>query len=192
MTIVDRVVGKLDGLPDGTALAVRVSIASYLDVIRGMLEGYAARQNIQCVYITATIPATSIIGALEVLEIKMDHVHFVDCVSHTMLGSASNLENVLLVESPTMLENVMLKVEFLTRKLGSQKKIVVFDSLNSLCIHNDTKIISEFLHILVNNMRAKNISLFLLMIEEQGTEDIKNMLNLVCDESFLIDGSNPS
>jgi KaiC/GvpD/RAD55 family RecA-like ATPase len=188
LTAIDRLVAKLNELADGTALALRVGLASYLDSLRGILEGYAHKSNAECIYVTATIPAASIMGALDVLEIKTEHVHFVDCVSHTMLGSVgAKKEDILLVESPTMLENVMLKVEYLSRKIGSKKKIVLFDSLNSLCIHNDVKIVSEFLHILVNNMRAKNITTILLTIEEHGTDDIKNMLNLVCDETMILD-----
>jgi len=187
LTSVDKLVSKLNELADGTALALRVGLAAYLDSLRGILEGYANKANVECIYVTATIPAASIIGALDVLEIKIDHVHFIDCVSHTMLGTVgTKKDDILLVESPTMLENIMLKVEFLSRKIGSKKKIVLFDSLNSLCIHNDLKIVSEFLHILVNNMRAKNITTILLTIEEHGTEEIKNMLNLVCDETLIL------
>jgi KaiC/GvpD/RAD55 family RecA-like ATPase len=88
------------------------------------------------------------------------------------------------VESPTMLENIMLKVEFLMRSIEG-KKIVLLDSINSLAIHNNTKILSEFLHIMVNNLRAKEAYTVILSVEEQSTEEINNMLGLICDESLM-------
>ena len=102
-----------------------------------------------------------------------------------MMGTAVQSERIYFVESPTMLENIMLKVEFLTRSIGG-KKLVLLDSINSLAIHNNTKILSEFLHILVNNLRAKEAYTLILSVEEQTSEEIGNMLGLVCDETMII------
>jgi hypothetical protein len=100
-----------------------------------------------------------------------------------MMGTSVRSEHVSFVESPTMLENIMLKVEFLMRSIEGNK-LVLLDSINSLAIHNNTKILSEFLHILVNNLRAKNAYTLILSVEEQSSEEINNMLGLVCDETI--------
>jgi archaellum biogenesis ATPase FlaH len=92
------------------------------------------------------------------------------------------------VESPTMLENIMLKVEYLIRRTADRKNLVILDSINSLAIHNNTKILSEFLHILVNNLRAKEAYTIIFSMEEYETEDIRNMLNLVSDETLQVEG----
>jgi len=88
------------------------------------------------------------------------------------------------VESPTMLENIMLKVEFLIRKHPDRSALVILDSINSLAIHNNTKILSEFLHILVNNLRSRGAYTVIFSMREYETEDIRNMLVLVSDESI--------
>jgi archaellum biogenesis ATPase FlaH len=104
-----------------------------------------------------------------------------------MMGTAVRSEHVSFVESPTMLENIMLKVEYLMRSVKGNK-LVLLDSINSLAIHNNTKILSEFLHILVNNLRAKNAYTIILSVDEQSNEEITSMLGLVCDETInLVD-----
>ncbi|HLF05963.1 MAG TPA: hypothetical protein VI893_02110 [Thermoplasmata archaeon] len=186
MGVQDAVTSKLAEVPAGTSLALQVSIPVYLDVIKGIIDNYGVRSRVSIIYVTSSIPSRSILSAFEVLEINSDHVYFVDCVTHTMVSAVEKGKNIYLVESPTMLENLMLKVEFLTRKLAGGKLLVLLDSLNSLCIHNSIGIVSEFLHIMVNNLRAKGVPSVVLMVQEHGTEEVKNMLN-VCDEMMVLD-----
>ncbi|MCK4444924.1 MAG: hypothetical protein KAW09_10285, partial [Thermoplasmata archaeon] len=56
--------------------------------------------------------------------------------------------------------------------------------INSMAIHNSTKLLSEFLHILVNNLRAKGAYTIIFSMEEYESEEITNMMNLVCDETI--------
>jgi archaellum biogenesis ATPase FlaH len=75
----------------------------------------------------------------------------------------------------------MLKVEYLIRLSDAEDKLVVIDSINSLAIHNNNWILSEFLHILVSGLRARNVYTVILSVEEHSTPEITNMVNLVCD-----------
>jgi len=81
-----------------------------------------------------------------------------------------------------MLENLMLKVEFLLRKSQAANKLVIIDSINSLAIHNNNWILSEFLHILVSGLRAREAYTIILSVEEHSTPELTNMVNLVCDQ----------
>lgn len=160
-----------------------IKIDDYLDAMRATLDTFSVEKDLSDIYITSTIPSQSIKNVLQILEIKSDRIYFVDCISHIMMGTAVRSENVSFVESPTMLENIMLKVEFLMRSIKG-KKLVLLDSINSLAIHNNIKILSEFLHILVNNLRAREAYTLILSVDEQSSEEILNMLGLICDETL--------
>ncbi len=179
-----EVAEKLGALPDSSAVSLRLKSDQYFDALQGMLDRFAIKRDMEVIYVTATIPSQSIIGALEVLEIPMDHVWFVDCISQIMMSQAKRHAHAIVVESPTMLENIMLKVEFLLRKHPDRSALVVLDSINSLAIHNNTKILSEFLHILVNNLRSRGAYTVIISMREYETEEIRNMLVLVSDESI--------
>ncbi len=179
-----EVAEKLSALPDSSAVSLRLKSDQYFDALQGMLDRFAIKRDMEVIYVTATIPSQSIISALEVLEIPMDHVWFVDCISQIMMSQAKRHAHAIVVESPTMLENIMLKVEFLLRKHPDRSALVVLDSINSLAIHNNTKILSEFLHILVNNLRSRGAYTVIISMREYETEEIRNMLVLVSDESI--------
>ena len=157
---------------------------NYFDVVRVILDEFAPKKGLHAIYVTATIPSKSILNALTVLDVDLEKTHFVDCVSRMMMGLDERHEKATYVESPSMLENILLKVEFLIRKLGGVDCVVVMDSVNSLAIHNSTKILSEFLHILVNHLRSRNAYTIILSMEEYATEEIHDILNLVADEAF--------
>ncbi|TLZ43275.1 MAG: hypothetical protein E6K19_07685 [Methanobacteriota archaeon] len=183
MTVAAEVADKLGSLGESSAIAMRLRTDQYFDAIQGMLDRFATKKDLDVVYVTSTIPSQSIINALEALEISIDHIWFVDCISQIMMSKEKRHAHTIIVESPTMLENIMLKVEFLLRKHSDRKALIVLDSINSLAIHNNTKILSEFLHILVNNLRSRGAYTVIFSMHEYETEEIRNMLVLVSDET---------
>jgi KaiC/GvpD/RAD55 family RecA-like ATPase len=185
MSVTTHVANILAEMPESAAVSLRIRAESYFDAIRGILDNFVHEKSLDAVYVTSTIPAQSIISALQVLEIDLDHIHFVDCISQIMMGVTAKHENTIYVESPTMLENVMLKVEYLIRKTSDRNNVVILDSINSLAIHNNTKILSEFLHILVNNLRTKEAYTVIFSMEEYESDEIRSMLDLVCDETIV-------
>lgn len=177
--------GRLEELPPGSAVAMQMQSEHYFDAIQALLDVFAPQKGLQAIYVTSTIPSKSIIQALEVLEVDLTNIHFVDCVSSMMMGFSEKHPHAVHVESPTMLENTLLKVEFLIRKLGGADAVVIVDSINSLAIHNSIKILSEFLHILITHLRSRNAYTVILSMEEYATEEVESVLSLVCDETVV-------
>lgn len=187
MGIVEEISDRLGTLPEASAVALQIGADNYFDVIRAVLDNFASTKNIDCIYVSSSIPSETIANALNVLDIKLTHVYFVDCISHMMTGITRRTEKTFFVESPSMLETIMLKVEYLLKKTRTGSKIVFLDSINSLAIHNDSHILSEFLHILVNNLRSKQAYTIILAIEEHSSPEVSNMMNLVCDETIIVE-----
>ena len=183
LSVAAEVSEKLAGMPVASAVALHLKAEQYFDAIQGLIDRFATRKDLEVVYVTSTIPSQSILNAMEALEISVEHIWFVDCISQIMMSQAKRHPHSIAVESPTMLENIMLKVEFLLRKNPERSALVVLDSINSLAIHNNTKILSEFLHILVNNLRARGAYTVIISMQEYETDEIRNMLVLVSDEA---------
>lgn len=174
---------ELSEMPPASAISLQFSVDEYLEVIRGVLDLFANKKEMDTIYVTATISSEAIKRVLDALDIDSSRIFFVDCISHIMMGasSAQQDEHTTIVESPTMLENLMLKVEYLIRRSQSKDKLVVLDSINSLAIHNNNWILSEFLHILVSGLRSREAYTIIFSVEEHATPEINNMVNLVCD-----------
>jgi len=187
MVSAQQIAKELSEMPPSSAVSLQMSVDNYLDVIRGVVDLFANKKEMDTIYVTATISSDAIRRVLEALDIDSSRVYFVDCISHIMMGasSAQQDEHTTLVESPTMLENLMLKVEYLIRRSGSKDKLVVIDSINSLAIHNNNWILSEFLHILVSGLRSRDAYTVIFTVEEHSTPEINNMVSLVCDHGIL-------
>jgi len=181
-----KIAAELLEMPPASAISLQMSVDNYLDVIRGVLDLFANKREMDTIYVTATISSDAIKRVLEALDIDTSRIYFVDCISHIMMGgtAAQQDDHTTLVESPTMLENLMLKVEYLIRRSQSKDKLVVIDSINSLAIHNNNWILSEFLHILVSGLRSREAFTVILSVEEHSTADINNMVSLVCDHGI--------
>jgi archaellum biogenesis ATPase FlaH len=134
-------------------------------------------------YVTSTRPARAIINRLRGERIPVDNMYFVDCISYTVGGTAERSDKIAYIESPTLLETIMLKIFWLLKRTPGDKKFVFFDSINTLSIYNEQKILSEFLHILVNKLRAQDIFTVVLLVGEQTPKEVESMLRLVCDET---------
>lgn len=184
--LAERIAEEMSELPPGSAISLQMSVDNYLDVMRGIVDLFAGRKGMDTIYVTSTISFDAIKRVLDALDIDSSKVYFVDCISHAMMGASSAAydEHTTLVESPTMLENVMLKVEYLIRRSQASQKVVVIDSINSLAIHNNNWILSEFLHILVSGLRARDAYTVIISVEEHSTPEINNMVNLVCDHGI--------
>ena len=186
MTLSSRVASELEQMPPSAAISLQVGVDYYLDAIRAVVDIYSSKRDVDVIYVTATISYQAISDILKALEIDSAKVHFVDCISHTMMGAALGGSQVLFVESPTMLENIMLKTEYLLRKSKAKERLVLLDSVNSLAIHNSTYVLSEFLHIFVSSLRSKEVNTLILTVIEHTTPELNNIVNLVCDSVIRV------
>ncbi len=186
MTLASRVASELEEMPPSAAVSLQVGVDYYLDAIRAVVDIYAAKRDVDVIYVTATISYQAIADILKALEIDASKVHFVDCISHSMMGSSMQGGQVLFVESPTMLENIMLKTEYLLRKSEAKEKLVLLDSVNSLAIHNSNNVLTEFLHIFVSSLRSRSVNTLILTVIEHTTPELNNMVNLVCDSVIRV------
>jgi len=186
VTLAGRVASELEQMPPSSAVSLQVGVDYYLDAIRAVVDIFSSKRDVDVIYITATISYQAIVDILKALEIDASKVHFVDCISHTMMGASMEGSQVLFVESPTMLENIMLKTEYLMRKSTAKEKLVLIDSVNTLAIHNSNYVLSEFLHIFVSSLRSKNVNTLILTVIEHTTPELNNMVNLVSDSVIRV------
>ena len=108
------------------------------------------------IYVTTSRPSSHIRDELEAAKAKTNDLYFVDLVSMTVGGSTGD-PRTLYVESPTMLESILLNISLLERRLKAKKRFVMFDSVNGLSIYSEPKVLREFINVLGNSMRSRNI-----------------------------------
>jgi hypothetical protein len=126
----------------------------------------------------------------QALDVPQDRISFVDTISHIMMNYRDPLPNAIYIESPRMLEEIMLRVEFLLKKYPHPRSICVIDSVNSLSIHNPPDLLSEFFHILVNNLKSRQVLTVILSISDDESNPVDQMLSLIVDETIDVRGGS--
>ncbi len=104
------------------------------------------------------------------LAVDPSRLFFVDAVGGRLIGGPRFLPNVLFVESPSLLEKALVRVEAACRRLGRPVTLVV-DSVNVLELYNPPATAQEFLHVATNRMRALGVAVDLLHVRNRDTEN---------------------
>ena len=179
---------RLRALPLGSAVALKLDPREYADhyfaVLNATLRDVGAEANNHTVYVAVTNPASFVWSLAQALDVSPDRISFVDAISHLMMNFANPLANATYVESPRALEEIMLRVEYLLRRYPHPRTTVVIDSVNSLAIHNPPELLSEFFHILLSNLKTRQVLTLVLETTDEEAAAIDQMLNLVVDETI--------
>ncbi|MEM2900112.1 MAG: hypothetical protein QXT63_04920, partial [Thermoplasmata archaeon] len=149
--IANSISEKLSSMPERAAVTLVTDVNGYFSALKGVLQ-HANNSNIACIYIAATIPSNVVIDQMTQSGFNLESLYFVDCISFIVGSPRDAIDKTLYVESPTMLENIMLKVQAWLKRMKEGRKMVFLDSINTLSVHNDQKILSEFLHYLINSL----------------------------------------
>ncbi len=179
--VVSEISCVLGGTGPSVATVLKFSVSQYFEVLRGLVD-FTQSKSIGMIYVTAAVPAGTILSTFDALDVDSSNISFVDSISQMMMSERDDSGRVIYVESPTVLENISLKVAYLMRKAGEMRQLVVVDSINSLALHNDAKVLSEFLHVLISSLSPKDGYPVVLATEESLRPDIVDMLALVCDQ----------
>jgi hypothetical protein len=183
----------IDGLMEriSNAISVNQSVGillpsqNYQDLTQALFKRIKEKSDEAWVYLTITKPFQNISNQFPfITEIK--NIRFIDCVSRAA-GISKPTENVIFIESPTMLEKIGLEIMNNFKEVESKtKKYLVIDSLTNLIIYNDTEIVTEFFYNIMNRTRSNNINTISIAIEEEDLENCLNRLIYLNDKILKI------
>ena len=180
MSVADIAKSVIKSINDGDTLATVSLPASNFHEGTVKLATVLLGKKLGGIYITTSRPSSHITAELEEAKANLSDLYFVDLVSMTVGGNTDDART-LFIESPTMLESILLNISLLERRLKSKRRFVMFDSINGLSIYSEPKVLKEFINVLGNSMRIKAIYTMLMTVEEQTDGDLAAALELLSD-----------
>ena len=181
-----RIAEQLTLVSLNSAIQVRCGSSNAFMVTASTMIPLMQMFEMSGVYICATRGAVEIIEAFEAIEVDVSHIHFLDLVSSGILGGTNVTHpNISFVDSPIMLESVLLRALYMLRISGSEKNFVLLDSVNALAIYNNEKMLAEYLHAFINTFRQRDVLTVLLNVPDQVPPSVLANLDLYCTD--LID-----
>lgn len=169
-----------------SAIQVRVGTSNSFLVISSILQPLIQGFQMRGVYICASRSAVEIIQTLEQIEIDPSGIQFIDTVSSGFIGGTeSPYPNIRYVDSPIMLESIMLQTLYHLQSNTDTGNFVILDSVNALSIYNDARMLAEYLHTFINTFRAREVLTAIVNVPDQTPPGVLANLDLYCTD--LID-----
>ena len=181
-----RIAEQLTQVALNSAVQVRVGTANSFMVTASTMIPLMQMFEMGGVYISANRGAVEIIQAFESIGMDVSNIQFIDLVSSGILGGTDvPYSNIHFVDSPIMLESVLLRTLYILRTTSSERNFVFLDSVNALAIYNEDRILAEYLHTFINTFRQREILSVVLNVPDQTPPLVLSNLDLYCTD--LID-----
>ena len=169
-----------------SAVQVRVGNSNAFMVTASTMIPLLQMFEMSGVYISASRGASEIIQAFESIGVDVSHIQFIDLVSSGILGGTNvPYSNVHFVDSPIMLESVLLRTLYILKTTEHERNFVFLDSVNSLAIYNEDRMLAEYLHTFINTFRQQEVLSVILNVPDQTPPLVLSNLDLYCTD--LID-----
>ena len=121
--------------------------------------------------------------------LECPHLHFIDCISRYSGITQPNTTAVTYIDSPTMLEHLLLSmISTFKNNDPNAERFFFIDSLSALTLHNNTELITKFTALMLNRARNEHIHVASVIIEEETHGNNLLQLNdkiIVLRDSFI-------
>ena len=170
----------------GSSIQVRMSSSNSFAVTASTMIPLMQMFEMGGVYISASRSAVEIIQAFETIGVDVSGIHFLDLVSSGVLGGTDvPYSNITFIDSPIMLESILLRTLYTLRTTNNSRNFVFLDSVNALAIYNDDRMLAEYLHTFINTFRQREVLSVMLNVPDQTPPLVLANLDTYCTD--LID-----
>ena len=149
-------------------------------VVRFALQRIGADQK--CCYVTIGKPNATLQELLTLNGIPTDRMLYVDCVSAER-QQLKDTATVKYVHSPHDLTAIGIQMN---RFLPAKPGVVVFDSVNSLLLHNSRSDVQRFMHQFSSFVRNNKLGGIVLALAEDGDVSLLSSIGQFCDVTVEI------
>lgn len=178
-----RIAEQLTQVSLGSSVQVRMSSSNAFAVTASTMIPLMQMFEMGGVYISASRGAVEIIQAFEAIGVDVSGIHFLDLVSSGVLGGTDvPYSNITFIDSPIMLESILLRTLYTLRTVNNQRNFVFLDSVNALAIYNDDRMLAEYLHTFINTFRQREVLSVILNVPDQTPPLVLANLDTYCTD----------
>ncbi|MGB1588034.1 MAG: hypothetical protein ACPHJD_04385 [Poseidonia sp.] len=178
-----RIAEQLTQVALSSSVQVRMSAANSFAVTASTMVPLMQMFEMGGVYISASRGAVEIIQAFESIGVDVSNIHFLDLVSSGVLGGTDvPYQNITFIDSPIMLESILLRTLYTLRTVSNPRNFVFLDSVNALAIYNDDRMLAEYLHTFINTFRQREVLSVILNVPDQTPPLVLANLDTYCTD----------
>ncbi|MFH1056072.1 MAG: hypothetical protein V1744_08275 [Candidatus Altiarchaeota archaeon] len=134
------------------------------------------------VYVTTNKPYNHIINLFKEEGIDTSRIFFIDCITREVsTGKIPEPPNCLFVESLQDMTAIAIAINTGIEHLPGHK-ILLLDSLSTLLLYNDSKVVGQFSNFLLNKLRIQEMDGIMLALESDMDHTIIKTIESFMDE----------
>lgn len=142
-----------------------------IDILSGLMN-----KDLKLIYLTTNKSCEVISSTLEKNKIKFNDILFIETKEHGISGKP----HCLFVQSPEALTDMSIAI-CQTFQVFNKNKFLFFDTLSSLFVYNDPKVVVRFANFLVHKMRQHHVRGAFICIKKEIDEKVISQLSQVFD-----------
>jgi KaiC/GvpD/RAD55 family RecA-like ATPase len=171
-------------LEAGTSVLLVLPDERYMETLSDTLLGLSKQFKNTC-YVTLNTPYVSLMRLFTKRKIPRKNVLVIDAVTKAVQAVTPENDHCIYVESQSSLTHLSLAI---TKAVETVKfQVVVIDSISTLFIYNNPKVVERFIHFIVQKMRQHNVALLLVAIGgNENNKELKQM-GMFVDEVVHLD-----
>jgi len=178
-----RISEQLSEVSLNSSIQVRVGTSNAFMVIASTILPLIEMFDMGGVYISASRGAVEIIEAFEEIGMPTERIHFIDLVSSGLQGGTeTQYDNITFIDSPIMLESILLRTMYHMRTTPYERNFVILDSVNALAIYNEDRMLAEYLHTFINTFRQREVLTVIINVPDQTPPGVLANLDLYCTD----------
>lgn len=178
----DKLDENINGIRDGSNIMLLGPPMSGKETIINNIVFYGLKNGEAAVIVTTREPGENVIQWFEYnnLEIPLEHIGIVDCVSKTLGVPTADTVNIKRAASPVDLTGIGVKISQFLEDFWMKKNIrktrLCINSLSTMLMYSNIQTVFRFLHVFTGRVKAAGaIGIYLV---EDGMHDDQAIITL--------------
>lgn len=164
---------------------VSPSMSEY-DLSEDLVTHFTRDQDALCIYVTVTKPSQTVDREFAAAGANTDNVFYIDCATALTGITVRRAGNVAYLK-PAELTDISISLSSIVDELPPDREaVLMFDTLSTLTIYNETDTVSRFAHALMANVRQWPIKAVVFTIDEETDPLIRSRLTQFSDRTVEI------
>lgn len=174
--------GHVSTFNTGTTNLIIVRVGDYASTAKALL-GYFRQSKTPGVYVTINKPYSDLVKGM---TSPPENVTYVDSITALTGRGTPELPHVTYLDSPLALVEMNLAIADELKKVVSNKKFLVLDSVSTLLVYNSPQAVEKFCHTVISKNRNETVVGIFLMIESEEHRSVVDTLAQFVDNVVFI------
>ena len=185
MSVIKKLAEELNSIPEDYIVLVETSAEKSFEISTAYTK-LLSKKNDSGIIVSANRPYPNLVNIYKKNDIDVSKMFVLDCISKSLNGQDNNAVNVKYVENLSSLTDISLMIHEQIN-ITNGRKFILFDSINTMLIHNKPYIFARFVHSILTKMRLNGIGGVLFCLEDDfKNKEIRAEIAQLCDKVIRI------